>query len=92
MLEGALTVYCGRAGTLYPIRSKVFIMASAPWWVRLAVNFPMLAAQVLNVSRNCLNSLPPEIGALTSLTDLDVSRNKLQVLPNHLCKLTSLTV
>ena len=48
--------------------------------------------QTLNVGRNALTSLPPEIGRLTALQDLDASRNALSQLPASLCELTGLTV
>eukprot|EP00775_Hariotina_reticulata_P004107 gene4107-4353_t len=48
--------------------------------------------QVLNMSRNSLVSLPPELSCLTALTELDVSRNQLRALPAALCTLTGLKV
>jgi Leucine-rich repeat (LRR) protein len=48
--------------------------------------------QQLLMSRNDLGSLPPEIGALTALTELDVGANKLRKLPDTICSLTGLKV
>jgi len=45
----------------------------------------------LDLSRNQLTSLPPEITKLTSLTSLDLSSNQLTSLPLEITKLTSLT-
>ena len=44
----------------------------------------------LDLSYLGLKSLPPEIGNLTSLTDLDLQKNQLQSLPAEIGNLTSL--
>ncbi len=51
-----------------------------------------LSVQSLRVGQNSLGSIPPEIGSLTSLKELDASRNHLTKLPAQLCNLTQLTV
>jgi Leucine-rich repeat (LRR) protein len=50
------------------------------------------APQVLNMARNSLTALPPEISCLSSLTELDVGRNQLAALPPSLCSLSQLQV
>ena len=45
----------------------------------------------IDLSRNNLTSLPPEIGQLTHLTHLDLSRNNLTSLPPEIGRLTHLT-
>jgi hypothetical protein len=50
------------------------------------------APQVLNMARNSLIALPPEISCLTNLTELDVGRNQLTALPATLCSLSQLQV
>jgi Leucine-rich repeat (LRR) protein len=50
------------------------------------------AAQVLNMARNSLTALPPELSCLTNLTELDVGRNQLTALPAALCSLSQLQV
>ncbi|KAI9196358.1 hypothetical protein LWI28_023252 [Acer negundo] len=47
---------------------------------------------VLSVSQNCLNALPPALGALTSLQQLDVSNNTLTTLPTEISFLTKLEI
>ena len=44
----------------------------------------------LDLSRNALTALPPEVRLLTALVDLDVSRNRLRSLPPDLGRLTRL--
>ncbi|KAJ0084982.1 hypothetical protein Patl1_31043 [Pistacia atlantica] len=46
--------------------------------------------QVLSLSQNCLNTLPPTLGLLTSLQRLDVANNKLTALPIEIGNLTKL--
>jgi hypothetical protein len=50
------------------------------------------APQVLNMARNSLIALPPEVSCLTNLTELDVGRNQLTALPATLCSLSQLQV
>jgi len=44
----------------------------------------------LDLSRNALAALPPEVGLLSALDDLDVSRNRLRGLPPELGRLSRL--
>ncbi|KAJ0020652.1 hypothetical protein Pint_32488 [Pistacia integerrima] len=46
--------------------------------------------QVLSLSQNCLNTLPPTLGLLTSLRRLDVANKKLTALPIEIGNLTKL--
>uniref|UniRef100_A0A3P8WND0 Uncharacterized protein n=1 Tax=Cynoglossus semilaevis TaxID=244447 RepID=A0A3P8WND0_CYNSE len=53
--------------------------------------------RTLNLGNNCLHSLPPRIGELTSLTQLELRGNRLESLPMELgecrqLKRTSLVV
>ncbi|XP_065920600.1 uncharacterized protein [Dysidea avara] len=44
----------------------------------------------LNLSNNCLKSLPDELGNLSNLVELFLQYNHLQYLPDSLCKITTL--
>ena len=46
--------------------------------------------KILDLRRNKLTTLPPEIGLLTHLTKLDLSENKLTKLPPEIARLTNL--
>lgn len=49
-------------------------------------------SQSLVMARNSLASVPPELGGLTALTELDLSGNQLRALPRTLGRLTGLQV
>ena len=44
----------------------------------------------LNLSNNCIESIPPEISSMTSLTSLDLNNNKLTQVPESLKDLSHL--
>ena len=54
--------------------------------------YTLPVAKTLHLQENFLESLPPEIGKMTSLTSLNISRNQLSSLPDEICGLTNLKI
>ena len=60
-------------------------------WSQAAAMADLGVATSLNLSKNQLTAIPPEIGNLTNLTELSLDYNQLTALPPDIGKLTNLT-
>ena len=53
-------------------------------------SFPMIGPKTLNIARNQLTSLPPEIENLTNLNSLEIGHNELTTLPLEILRIRKL--
>ncbi len=86
LAEVAAQLPGGAVGELVELVLAGFGIARLPGR-RLAT---LVALTRLDLSRNALAALPPEVGLLSALDDLDVSRNRLRSLPPELGRLSRL--
>ncbi len=60
------------------------------WLLKKIENAKASGVATLDLSKEYLTILPPEIGQLTNLTELDLSANQLTTLPPEICQLRNL--